>query len=378
MIKLALLIPTLDRSGAEKQLSLLASNLPRDEFDVHVVALTRGGPWEELLRNCGIPVTIINKRWKSDPLALLRLKRVIREIDPDVLNTWTFTANSYGRLIAGAKPRPRVVVSERCVDVWKAGWQLWLDRRQIRRTTKLIANSGSVAEFYRRLGYQDHQVQVIPNGVVAPDRSLIQRNALPAELELPAGARIVGYVGRLSRQKRVHDLVWAMQLLRQIHENAYLVVVGDGPERQRCEEHARKYDCRKWIRFLGHRTDTDRLLPYFDVFWLGSAYEGMSNSVMEAMAWEIPVVASDIPPNRELVVDGETGYLVGVGDSPGFAQFADRILADPAMARRMGAAGRARVLKDFTVEQMVDAYAAVYRQVAAGVPDERAKFRSQN
>ena len=98
MIKVSLLIPTLDRSGAEKQLTLLATGLPRDEFDVNVLALTRGGPYEDALREAGVPVTLLGKRWKFDPLAFRRLKRWLTEHSPDVLHTWLFAANAYGRV----------------------------------------------------------------------------------------------------------------------------------------------------------------------------------------------------------------------------------------------------------------------------------------
>ncbi|MGH7127929.1 MAG: glycosyltransferase, partial [Planctomycetaceae bacterium] len=100
-----------------------------------------------------------------------------------------------------------------------------------------------------------------------------------------------------------------------------------------------------------------------NVVWLASDFEGLSNSVMEAMALGIPVVASDIPPNRELVGDGRTGFIVKVGDSVGFAQFSDRILADPALADRLGRAARERMRSEFSIEKMVQAHAALYRQV---------------
>src|SRR5262249_36291979 len=122
------------------------------------------------------------------------------------------------------------------------------------------------------------------------------------------------------------------------------------------------FDCLHLLRFAGHRDDAERFFPLFDVFWLGSDFEGMSNSLMEAMAHGIPVVASDIPPNRELVVDGQTGFFVKPGDSVGFAQFTDRILADPGLAARLGAAGRARMQSEFSVGRMVAAHAALYRE----------------
>lgn len=100
-----------------------------------------------------------------------------------------------------------------------------------------------------------------------------------------------------------------------------------------------------------------------DLFWIASDFEGQSNSIMEAMAAGLPVIATDIPPNRELVVDGETGFLVRVGDRAGFQQFADRILADPELARRLGDAGRERMRQNFSIDKMVATHARLYREV---------------
>ena len=102
MVRILQIIPTLVRGGAEKQLTLLARGLPRGEFDVHVAVLTRSGPLEALLREAQIPVTVIGKRWKLDPLAYGRLRRHIRSLKPDIVHTWLFAANSYGRQAAAS------------------------------------------------------------------------------------------------------------------------------------------------------------------------------------------------------------------------------------------------------------------------------------
>jgi glycosyltransferase involved in cell wall biosynthesis len=370
MIKLLLLIPTLDRSGAEKQLTLLATRLPKDDFDVHVAALTRGGPYVDVLKQYGIPCTVIGKRFKFDPFALSRLKKLIRETSPDVIHSWLFAANSYARLVAGKRERPRVVVSERCVDSWKSGWQLWLDRRQIARTHRLVANSNSVAEFYRQQGFPPQRITVIPNGVELPEftsfpsSSLGTRLAVLREFDIPEDSRVVGYVGRLARQKRVRDLVWAMQLLRQLRERIHLLIVGDGPERKKLDAFAKHVGCDHLIRFAGHRNDASQMFAAIDVFWLASDFEGMSNSLMEAMAAGIPSVVTDIPPNRELVEDGKQGFVVKPGDSVGFAQFADRLLGDPQLHRRLGESARERMRTEFSIDKMVDSYARLYREIA--------------
>ena len=258
-----------------------------------------------------------------------------------------------------------MLVSERCVDSWKSDWQLWLDRRQIGRTTRLIGNSQSVAEFYRELGVPTEKLAVIPNAVEIPADPRADRDRMLAEFDIPPGSRVVGFAGRLAPQKRVKDLVWAIQLLKQLRDRVYLMLVGDGPERTNLLELARHMSCDHLVRFTGHRDDAARLIGLFNVFWLASDFEGMSNSIMEAMAAGVPVVASDIPPNRELVVDGQTGFLVKVGDCVGMAQFADRILADPALAERLGTAGRERMRTEFSVEQMVSRHVELYRQVLA-------------
>ena len=365
-LKLMLLVPTLDQSGAEKQLVLLACRLPCDEFDVHVVALTRGGPFAKELAEQGVRLTVLGKRWKFDPVALWRLRKLISSERPDILHTWLFAANAYGRLVVGrrASHRPKVIVSERCVDVWKSGWQLWLDQKLIGRTDRLVGNSHAVAEFYRSIGYPADIVRVIHNGIALPDPSATSREALLAELEIPVGSPVIGFIGRMARQKRCEDVIFAMALVVILQPQTHLLMIGEGPERDKLMKFAREIGIDHLTRFTGHRADAAKFLSVMDVFWLSSDFEGLSNSLMEAMAAGVPCIASDIPPNRELVVDGETGFLVRVGDRVGFQQFTDRLLSDPELARRMGDAGRERMRGEFSIASMVAAHAKLYREVA--------------
>lgn len=357
------IIPTLDRSGAEKQLTLLAAGLPRPEFDVHVCALTRSGPLAADLEAAGVPMTLIGKRAKVDPAGFLRLKRQIAALKPDLVHTWLFAANSYGRAAALAAGVRRIVAGERSVDPWKAWHELAIDRWLARRTDRIVVNSTGVRDFYVQHGLPSEKFTLIPNGIGPFTPSDLPRAELLAELGLPENARLIGAVGRLWPQKRIKDLIWAADLLKVIRDDVHLLIIGDGPLRRKLERFREQVRIEDKVHFLGHRNDVPRLLPHFDALWLASEYEGMPNVVMEAMAAGVPVVATDISGNRDLVVPGETGYLVPVGDRAAFARETRRLLEDAELARRLGEAGRRRMLAEFTVEQMVERHAKLYREL---------------
>ena len=367
MTRILYIIPTLDRSGAEKQLALLATHLPGDRFERKVITLTRSGPYAEELQTAGIEVTCLKKHWKLDPFTCWKLRNEIRKYQPQIVHSWMFTANFYARL---ATPRPKkgtgpqIVVSERCVDLWKGGDRRWIDRRLISRTDRLLANSEAVATFYRDQGYTDEQVRVIPNGIELPEPDNgIDRREFLSELGFSEQTQLACYIGRLARQKRIEDLVWAFQMLRQIHPDCGMLIVGDGPERYKLEELSRHFGCDHLVRFLGHQPDSLRYVKHVDCVWLASGYEGMSNSLMEAMAAGKPVVASDIPANRELVEEGVTGYLASLGDSTAFAQFTREIFLHPDRAKAFGEAGREKMKSEHSLSQLIDRHVTLYDEL---------------
>lgn len=368
MSRIALIIPTLDRSGAEKQLSLLAGGLRQHGHEPRVFALDRGGYYEERLREHDIDVLVMGKRSKFDVSAIRRLRSELADFQPDVLHTWLFAGHAYG-YAAGRSLNVPWVQSLRCVDSWKSGWQRWVDRRLWSRVAKFVANSESVKDWYEKQGIQATNVKVIPNGVEAPNR-IDDRAAICAEANIPLDAEIIVSVGRLAKQKRMRDLLWAMQLMKQSSPSAYMLVVGDGPERAALVEYARDVESLERIRFVGHSDDPSRYYCAADAFWLASDFEGQSNSLQEAMSYGVPVVVSDIAPNRELVKHGDTGYLAGVGDSAAYAQLTIRLFDQPDLAKQLGDAGRERMICKHSVNSMVKAYAGLYDELTAGQPQE--------
>ena len=375
-------IPTLVRGGAEKQLTLLATRLPRNLFDVHVCVLTHSGPLAEPLRQADIPIHVLDKRWKVDPVAYRALRRLLRRLEPDLVHTWIFAANCYGRHAARRAGVKRVVAGERCVDHWKSWHELAIDRYLAGRTDKIVTNSRGVVDFYVEHGIPSEKFVVIPNGIELPPAGDVveagrgavanRQHAAPgpsgraellAELGLPENAQLIGAVGRLWPQKNYKDLIWAAELLKVVRADSHLLIVGDGPRRMQLLRWRDNLRISDRVHFLGQRDDLASLLPHLSVFWIGSAYEGQSNAVMEAMSYGLPVVASDIPGNRDLVVDQHTGYLFPVGDRAALARLTNLLLDDPRRAQAMGAAGRARMAEHFSVRQMVDRHADLYQRL---------------
>jgi glycosyltransferase involved in cell wall biosynthesis len=358
------LIPTLDRSGAEKQMVLLACGLPKDRFRVAVAALTRLGPLEGELHEAGIPIALIGKRHKIDPFAFSRLARFLRAGQFDVVQTWIFAANVYGRLAARRAGVPVVVTAEMAVDLWKGRAQLEIDRRLARITDRVVGNSRAVVDFYRRAGIPEERLACIPSGIAEEEPPLVDPAQVRAALGIPADSPVVLFAGRLAPQKGVKDLLEALDVLQHVRPELHTLIVGDGPLRGTLEGLARSFDLRGRVQFLGHREDVPRLLAAADLLVLPSLYEGLPNVVLEAMRFRKPVVATAAPGTTEVVVHDQTGLLVPVQNPTELARAIRAVIDNPVLARRLGEAGRIRAETEFRVETMVVRFAALYEEVA--------------
>jgi glycosyltransferase involved in cell wall biosynthesis len=257
----------------------------------------------------------------------------------------------------------RLVLSYRRASPRRSWLAAVLDRRIARAADRLVVNSAAVRNLLVNRHLPVEKIRVIADGVAPCRPTSTTRRQLLSELGLPEGSRLIAVVGRLARRRRIKDAIWAADLLKVIRDDIHLLVIGDGPHRARLRTFRDQVVIRDKVRFLGRRRDTPRILPHCDALWSPEAFGNPSGAVLQAMAAGVPVVATDIPVTRELVIAESTGYLIPVGDRAALARHTQRLLEDPDLARRLGRGGQDRVAAEFTVEKMVQRHAELYREL---------------
>lgn len=226
-----------------------------------------------------------------------------------------------------------------------------------------------MVDFYAARGIPEARFHVIPNGIVLPNlpddsRECSEaRDAVFRKFDLPSDKRVVISIGRLWAQKDYRTLIWAAELLRVTREDIVFVIAGDGPERQRLEHYVDQIRAAASILFIGHRSDLSELLPHCDLLLNASLYEGQSNSIMEAMANRIPVIASDIPGNRDLVIDQKTGLLVPPKNPHALCQAAHALLSQPDQAAQLAKTAEQRLRDEFSLSRNVERHIELYHQL---------------
>lgn len=365
------LITELSTGGAQVALLRLLRGLDRDLFSPTVACLYNGdGAVAQEIRALGIDVFDARMRHKADLPALLRLYRHIRHTRPAILHASLFHANLPGRVmgrLAGlaGTPAPIIICSERTMAM-ESEWRYRVNRWTIGLVDRVIAVSANVRDFcVSHIGLPAEKLVVIYNGVALPRELPASRQQARDALGLPSDDLVIGAVTRLDPVKGVDFLIRA---LAQV-DDARLTVIGDGPERAALEALANDLGVTGQVFWAGHRCDVESLLPAFDLFVQPSLHEGMPNTVLEAQACGLPVVATAVGGTPEVVVDGVTGLLVPPRDPTALAKAMTVLLRNSDLRRKMGRAGRDRIAQHFSVERMVEQTQALYeRLLSATMP----------
>jgi glycosyltransferase involved in cell wall biosynthesis len=361
--RVLLVITLAEVGGAQSYVALLLPALS-EHFDV-VVAAHGEGPLREAALNGGvrfIPLRHVRRPinlWR-DFAGLVELVRLLRRERPEILHASSSKAGVLGRLAAFVA---RVPIRIFTVHGWAfaassgltSSLYRWADRLMSPLTTVTIC----VSENERAEGLEAHTCR--------PDRTVVIRNAVnvtatPRSRHDRVRPRLIA-VGRLKAPKDFVTLIRALAALPA--ESFEGLIVGEGPDRAAVEAEIRRLGLDERVRLAGERRDVPALLAASDVFVLSSDSEGLPVSVLEAMATELPVVASRVGGLPELVVDGETGILVPPGDARELGAALGRLTADPELRRRFGAAGRARAEAIFDLGPFRRAHVELYDEQLA-------------
>jgi glycosyltransferase involved in cell wall biosynthesis len=337
-----------------------------------IFCLDKVGPLGERLRREGVDVVCFDRHPGRDYGLAWRMAREVRSRHVEVLHAHQYTPFFYAalaRVLAGGGPRliltehgrhyPDVVSPLR-----RAANRLVFDRL----ADAVNACCAFSARALSRVdGFAGGRIGVIENGIELERYGpAADRSALRQRLGLDPGRLYVAAVARFHPVKDHASLVGAFGRVAAARPDADLLLVGDGPLRPDLERQVRDLGLAGRAHFLGVRDDVPDLLRAADLFALTSLSEAASLTLLEAMASELPVVATAVGGNPEMVRDGREGLLAPRGDVPGIAAALTRLLGDPEARRRMGEAGRARVEGCYRLEQTVGAYWELYRRLVRG------------
>jgi len=334
-------VTNFDRGGAEKILSRFAAGLPRSKYATQAAALQgRSRSVAGELAQAGIPVHDLAMACKWDVRILPRLARLLRRERIQILFTFMFHPTLLGRVVGRLCDVPVRISSERVME-WEGRGRRLLNRWTVPLATHVVAVSGGVAAYAaREFRIPPDRLTTIPNGVDLDHFRPVRRdrNVAPP---------VIGCTARLHAKSDHATLLRAFARVSVRWPEARLLLLGRGPEEPRLRALAAALGISARVRFEGEQPDVAPYLSQMDVYVQPSVAEGMPNSVLEAMAAGLPVVATAVGGTPEVVLDGQTGLLVAPGDPSALADALLSLLADRRLAERFGRASRARVETHF-------------------------------
>jgi sugar transferase (PEP-CTERM/EpsH1 system associated) len=374
---IAHVVVNLDVGGLENGLVNLANAIPPDRYRQAIVCLKQFTDFRKRLARSETEVIAVHKREGKDIPAYLRLWRTLRHMKPCIVHTRNLGTIDVG-IVAKLAGIPHVVHGEHGWDVTdESGTNK--RHRLLRRTCRpFIDRQITVSRHIEHwltdsVGVPSSAVRQIYNGVDAlkfrPPAA--GRDGVPHHPSFaPPGSFVIGTVSRMASIKDPLALVRAFQTVTQAVGLARvrLMMVGDGPLFADVKQALAAAGLGDVTWLPGKRDDIDALMRAMDLFVLPSRNEGISNTILEAMASGLPVVANNVGGNPELVIPGKTGALVSPQNSEAMAAAIRQYVENLAMAKEHGLAGRRRVLEEFTIDGMVSRYLDVYDSLSYGRP----------
>ncbi|MCI0490565.1 MAG: glycosyltransferase [Blastocatellia bacterium] len=383
------LINSFEIGGTERQAVELLKRLDTERYDVRLAALSLRGPlYREIAdRFPQVPVFPLNSFYNLNALRQLRrLRELMIGERIDILHAHDFYAGFIGAT-AARLAGVRVVACQRHLKLSDRAVHVWGTRIIHASAHRILVNSEAIRDYILaqrsalapkivvikngvRVGqhpFNSPTVETLPYGRATEEDRFALRERLCRELGFNPDAKIIGMVARLQPVKGHRFFIEAAAQLIETEPKARFVLVGDGPLRSEIEAQAAELGLNGRLAMLGDRDDASRLVAAFDLFALSSLHEGLPNAVMEAMAAGVPVIATAVGGTRELIADGETGYLVPPADSNALRERMRFALANEENRRSVADNGRRFIIERFGMQRMVESVERLYDELMESV-----------
>ena len=361
--KILFINQSLATGGIETMIVDMIRLLPAERFAPEVVVFEGGGVLEKILMGSGIPVHHLHKQAGMDVALVMRLRRLMQDQKTAILHTHNFSAWLYGALAVLGLSGIRHVHTEHS-GVFASRRYYFAERWLSRMTDHVVAVSSHVQNVMtKEIGIAPARVKIVLNGVdtarFRPDGTI--RTQIRESLGYTKEDFVIGIVARLVPVKNHSLLLNAFASFgRDLPTKKKLLIVGDGTERGRLEALSQELGISELTQFLGDRRDTDQLFNAMDAYVLCSVSEGMNLTLLEAMSSGLPVVATAVGGNSEIIEHGVSGYLVPLEKPVEMGQYLQQLAMNRQLRNQLGATGRISISQRFNDQAMIEQYLALY------------------
>lgn len=343
-------IETIASGGVEQVRLTLVRGLPKDRFEHKIICTWAGGPIAEALEAEGVEVIPIGGfkhpfQWSKHKQVL----KVIQEFKPHIIHGAIFEGMSMAAISGTLARVPVRILEETSEPINRTKKTQFIQRIFTKVTDKIIGISPSVCQFLiERVGINKGKVILINNGVAIPKSD--SKYLTKKELQITDVDLVLGAIGRVYNEvKRFSDVLDALNILKD--QNIKFILIGDGPDLNSLKDKAKELGLGKQFLALGYQSSPESILPAIDIFLVPSAHEGFGLVAVEAMLASLPVIATRVGGLKDVVIDGETGFLIPPLDPQALAVKIKALIQNPELRKSMGQKGKMRALENYTAER---------------------------
>jgi glycosyltransferase involved in cell wall biosynthesis len=352
-INVALVDGQLNFGGAERQLYELAIRLDKSRFNPVVFCLSEADyPFGKMLREKGIKVYTLKRRGHFDPFRVIKLVQLFRKEKINIVHSFLHVPNAYSYVACQIAGIDKFIASVRSLEISRPFLFKLIDRWALRGSAFVITNSKKGNDFVKdSFSIDGDKIKTIYNGIdlkkIEMDNSSIRK-----ELGIDKKSKIISMIAKATWAKNIRLFLEIAEQITRHYSDVKFLLIGKNLTRNYVKKRF-GISAEQNVFMLGERKDIINILNGTDIFVLTSRTEGLPNVIMEAMGASKPVVATNVGGIPELVVDGETGYLVPSNNVEKLSQAVIRLLENPRIAKKIGETGRKRIEELFSVDRMV-------------------------